>query len=153
MTFFDLIKKRKSTRRFSSKPVEEAKIRKILKATTAGPSAGNLKAFSITVVGDSEPKKALKKAALGQDFVSQASHILVFWADGAKSSKKYGDRGILYSIQDATIACTYAMLAATELGLVSCWVGAFDEDSVGYWLKETDKKPVTLLPLGYTVRK
>lgn len=153
MNFFNLIKKRKSTRRFSAKPVEKAMIKKVLTAATVGPSAGDLRSYSITVIGDSDTKKALKKAALSQDFVSQASHILVFWADYAKSSKRYGERGVLYSIQDATIACTYAMLAATELGLASCWIGAFDEDSICYQLKTDDKKPVALLLIGNKVRK
>ena len=62
---------------------------------------------------------------------------------------RYGERGILYAIQDATIACTYMMLAAHAAGLQSCWTGAFDEDEV----KETldlpgHLRPVVMLALG-----
>ncbi len=41
-----------------------------------------------------------------------------------------GERGILYAVEDATIACTYMMLATHARGLHSCWTGAFDEDEV-----------------------
>jgi nitroreductase len=43
---------------------------------------------------------------------------------------RYGDRGILYAVQDATIAGTYMILAAHARNLHSCWTGAFDENEV-----------------------
>jgi nitroreductase len=49
----------------------------------------------------------------------------------------------LYCIQDATIACTYAMLAATALGLSTVWVGAFDEKIVWEGLGITCKLDVS----------
>jgi site-specific recombinase XerC len=54
----------------------------------------------------------------------------------ARSAAKYRERGArLYAIQDATIACAFAMLAATALGLGTVWVGAFDDVRVmnGGW--------------------
>jgi nitroreductase len=56
----------------------------------------------------------------------------------------------LYCIQDATIACTYAMLAATALGLASVWVGAFDEQAVHKIIcAEPGHRPIAMLPIGY----
>jgi nitroreductase len=65
--------------------------------------------------------------------------------------ERFGERGRgLYSVQDATIACAYAQLAATALGLGSVWVGAFDPDEVRkiVGLPEA-QQPVAILPIGY----
>ncbi|MFN7181896.1 MAG: nitroreductase family protein, partial [Planctomycetota bacterium] len=61
------------------------------------------------------------------------------------------DRGKkLYAIQDATIACAYAQLAITALGLGSVWVGAFDEKKVKQILNlPKELKPIAILPIGY----
>jgi len=80
--------------------------------------------------------------------------VLVFLADPERSSARYGDRGAkLYAMQDATIACAYAQLAAAELGLGSVWVGAFDEERVAKAVNAAGKKPVAMLPIGYPTSK
>ncbi len=84
----------------------------------------------------------------------EAPVVLVFCAHPARSSPKYAARGEqLYSVQDATIACTYAMLAATALGLASVWVGAFEDQAVSAALNLPQGwLPVAILPLGYAAR-
>jgi nitroreductase len=53
-------------------------------------------------------------------------------------------------VQDAAIACTFAILAAAALGLSTVWVGAFDEDEVRYIIKAPlAHRPVAMLPIGY----
>jgi nitroreductase len=55
----------------------------------------------------------------------------------------------LYAVQDATIACAYAMLAATALGLATVWVGAFRDDEVRRAIRGSeDIVPVAILPIG-----
>ena len=151
MDFFKLIEKRHSVRSFKEKAVEQEKLQKILKAVSTGPSAGDLKAYEITVVTSPEQRRALSEAALHQEFVAAAPLVLVFSATPAKNAAQYGQRGKqLYALQDATIACTYAMLAAVELGLAGVWVGAFDEEAAAKAVAlEPGLKPIALLPLGY----
>jgi nitroreductase len=70
-------------------------------------------------------------------------------ANYIRSMSRYGERGILYAIQDATIACTYMMLAAHAGGLQSCWVGAFDEEEVKEVLDLPGHlRPVAMLAVG-----
>jgi nitroreductase len=80
--------------------------------------------------------------------------VLIFCAHPARSQEKYSERGVgLYCIQDATIACTFAMLAAKALGLDTVWVGAFDEVQVSKIAHiPTDLRPVVMLPIGYAGR-
>jgi nitroreductase len=118
------------------------------------PSAGNLQAYCICVVRSARLRKALSLAAGGQEFLSQAPIDLVFLADPERSSATYGDRGAsLYAVQDATIAATFAVLAATHEGLASAWVGAFDESTVQSICGERELRPIAIVPIGHAAEK
>ncbi|MDA8234454.1 MAG: nitroreductase family protein [Clostridia bacterium] len=147
----ELVKKRHSIRAFNQEPVTDELVTKILEVVQTAPTAGNLQAYEVVVVKDPEVRQKLARAALGQSFLATAPVVLGFVALPVTSGQRYGARGAqLYSIQDATIAATYAMLAATALGLATTWVGAFHEDEVRAALNaEANQVPVALLPLGY----
>jgi nitroreductase len=151
MSFFELIKTRRSIRAYAPRAVEPEKVDAILAAANAAPSAGNLQAYEILVVRDAAVRRDLVHAALGQEFLSQVPMVLVFFAHPDRSAAKYRQRGAgLYSVQDATIACAYAQLAATELGLGTVWVGAFDDAAVAKAVgARPEWKPVAMLPIGY----
>ncbi len=151
MDFFAVLQERRSIRAFHSTPVEETTLWRIVEAANRAPSAGNLQAYTIVVVRDPERKHSLAKAAWGQWFIAQAPVVLVFLADSLRSQRRYGQRGAtLFSVQDATIACVYAQMAATALGLGSCWVGAFDDETVRSIVSAPpDLRPVAILPIGY----
>jgi nitroreductase len=151
MDYFEAVRVRQSIRAFQKKPVEEEKIHRIIEALNLAPSAGNLQAYEVIIVKDPVLKMQLARAASGQDFVSEAPVCFVFLAYPERSSKKYGHRGSeLYSIQDATIATTCAMFAATALGLSSTWVGAFNEEAAARVVgAQRDKRVIAILPIGY----
>jgi nitroreductase len=148
--FREVIDRRHSIRRYSVEPVDPGALDRVLRAVSRAPSAGNLQAYRVVVVRSARRRRALAVAAGGQDFLAEAPLDLVFFADPGRSSEKYGDRGAtLYSVQDATIAATFAVLAATEEGLASAWVGAFDESSVQAVCGEKELRPVAIIPLGH----
>lgn len=151
----ELCSTRHSVRKFSPQPVSDGLINELLEVVRTAPSAGNLQAYQIYVVKDAQVRKNLATAALGQTFIANAPVVLAFMALPHTSAKRYGDRGEkLYAVQDATIASTYAMLAATALGLSSTWVGAFRENEVKQVLDSSvDQLPVVLLPLGFEAEK
>jgi nitroreductase len=151
MDFFKIVEERRSMRKYAEKPVEEEKLLKIIETTNKAPSAGNLQAYEIYIVRKLEQRQALVKASRDQGFLAEAPVVLVFCATPARSAVKYEDRGMsLYSIQDATIACTYSQLAARALGLDTVWVGAFDENAVSEILQlPANLRPIILLPIGY----
>jgi nitroreductase len=155
MQFPELIKARKSVRTFSKKEVEEEKLSAILEAANSAPSAGNLQAYEIYAVTSQEIKSRLAKAAFGQSSISEAGFVLVFSANEKRSASKYDARGKeLYSVQDATIACAYAQLAAADQGLGCVWVGAFDEKEAAKAVGAgKDEKIVAILPIGYPGEK
>ncbi|HEY3283143.1 MAG TPA: nitroreductase family protein [Armatimonadota bacterium] len=151
MELFELFAARRSVRAFETREVEEGKLSRILEAVNSAPSAGNLQGYGVVVVRDPEARARLAKAAGGQGFLTQAPVVLVFCADARRSGERYGPRGEgLYCVQDATIACTYAMLAARDLGLATVWVGAFFDDAVSEVIGIAPPlRPVAMLPIGY----
>jgi nitroreductase len=155
MEFCELVRARHSVRAFTARPIEPEKLQAILAAANRAPSAGNLQAYEIYAVRNCAKLKLLARAVVGQDFIAQAQVALVFCAHPARSAVKYGPRGAsLYCLQDATIACAYAQLAATALGLGSVWVGAFDDVAVRQAIGVgKDLQPVAILPIGYAGEK
>lgn len=151
MDFFEAVKTRQSIRAFQDKPIEPEPLQQILEAINHAPSAGNLQGYEVYLVTERAVIQALARATSGQDFITQAALVLVFCAHPARSAQKYRERGTsLYCIQDATIACAYAQLAVTALGLGSVWVGAFDEAAVRQAIGVGHElRPVAFLPIGY----
>jgi nitroreductase len=151
MDFFNVVKERHSIRAYQPQAVEPEKLQELLQTINRAPSAGNLQAYEVYLVTDADCKSALWKSAYNQEFLMQASLILVFCAHAARSAARYQKRGTeLYCVQDATIACTFAMLSATALGLSTVWVGAFDEAAVREIIgAPKEHRPVAMLPIGY----
>jgi len=127
MDFFEVVEKRQSVRKYAARAVEPGQLNRILEAANRAPSAGNFQSYEIYVVSGEERRKALAAATFEQDFVAQAPVLLVFCTNPARC--EYATREVC-ALEDASIACTFAMMAATALGLSSCWVGAFRPDAV-----------------------
>jgi nitroreductase len=151
MEFFDVLKSRHSIRAFAPAPVEPEKLQAILNAANGAPSAGNLQSYEIYLAQRPSETRAIAAVAFNQGFVAQAPILLIFCSHAARAVEKYRERGAqLYSLQDATIACAFAMLAATALGLATVWIGAFDPDAVRKLIgAPVGITPVAILPIGY----
>jgi len=149
----ELFERRHCLRAFQPRQPGHERLSAILEAANSAPSAGDLKAREFFVVEDEAIKARLVEAAFGQEFIAQAPVVLVFWAVGSRSADKYGERGRqLFSLQDATIAASFAWIQAVAMGLGCCWVGAFDEDAVKQIFRreiKQDWRPIALLPVGY----
>lgn len=146
------INERRSVRKFKSTDIEENIIEILLNVAQMAPSAGNMQGRDYIIVTDQEIKNQLVKAAYDQKFIGQAPIVIIFIANIERSSNRYGGRGLLYAIQDATASIMNLMLIAHDLGLGTCWVGAFDEDYVKNILEmpvELELKPIAIIPIGY----
>ncbi len=153
--FFEVVKKRRSIRRYLQKDVEEEKIKTILEHAIVCQSAGNLQSYEIFVIKNKKIKLDLAKAALNQMFIAQAPVVFVVCANQEKAARYYGKRGYeLYAINDASIVATHIELIACAIGLASCWVGAFDEERVKEILNLPEGiKPIAIIPCGYPAER
>jgi nitroreductase len=76
---------------------------------------------------------------------------LVFCSNAARCEYQPPE---LYALEDTTIACTFAMLAATASGLSTCWIGAFNPDAVAKVVgAPAGQTPVAILPIGYAAER
>jgi nitroreductase len=93
-------------------------------------------------------KRDLTAAAGAQDFIADAGLVVGICADLELCYGVYGRRGRdLYAVQDCAAAAENILLKAAELGLASCWIGAFDDGEVARVL-ETKFRPQALLAIG-----
>jgi nitroreductase len=147
--FFGFLTQRSSVRDFTDVSLTDEDVTFILDCAGSAPSAGNLEAWDVVVVTDDEARFALAQAAYDQEHIGRASAVFVVCANYVRSMSRYGERGILFAVQDATIACTYMMLAAHAKKIHSCWTGAFDEDAVREILDLPQHiRPIALLATG-----
>jgi len=154
LSILEIIKNRRSIRKFQKKEILEETIDKLIEALIWAPSAGNLQSRKFYFIFNEKIKRDLAKAALDQDFIARASLVIVGCTDD-KIERRYGQRGKkLYSICDLTCSVQNLMILAQELGLGTCWVGAFDENEVSKILNlPKNLHPIVILPVGYPAEK
>lgn len=150
MEFFELIQKRQSIRKWQAWPVEREKLNCILEAINRAPSAGNFQSFEVYHVVTPERRQAIAAATWDQSYIASAPEMLVFCSHPERC--QYGPEP--YPLEDTTIACTFAMLAVTAVGLGAVWIGAFDPKRVAEAIGLAGGQiPVAILPFGYADEK
>ena len=156
MNILDVIKNRRSVRDFTDQQSPESAIDALIEALRWAPSAGNLQSRKFFFVFNEDIRNKLAQAGLRHDFASfiaRAPLVVVACAD-LRISSRYGERGKhLYCIQDTAASVQNLLLAAHDLGLGACWVGAFKEEKVKEILNLPENlRPVVLVPVGYPAR-
>ncbi len=149
MDFDEVLKKRASIRKYSTKKVSFSNLVAVCEAARFSPMAGNIYTVRLIIVSDKKKKQELSEAALGQDFISDASYVIVVCSDLSNLRRSYGTKAEIYGRQQAGAAIENMLLKAADLKLGMCWVGAFDENAVKRILKIPDEIQVeALLPLS-----
>lgn len=141
------IKERYSVRKFQNKPIEQEKLDILLKAAQLAPSASNKQTWKFVVIRDLDKRKQLTEICRGQKFVSEAPITIVICNTNLDYVMTCGMNA---PVIDGTIAAEHIVLQAVELGLGTCWIGAFYHDEMAKLINlPKDYKIVALLPVGY----
>ncbi len=149
MEYMEVVKKRRSTRRYKSDPISDKDLKTILEAARLAPSWGNRQCWQYIVITDQSVKEKL--AGEERKWLSEAPIIIVACADPKASGHK---PGMDYFMLDIGISFEHLILAATDLGLGTCWIGAFDEKQAKETLGIPDYiRVVAYTPLGYADEK
>ena len=147
MEFLELAKKRYSCRAYKSDPVEDDKLQQVLEAARLAPTACNLQPFQLIVVHTMGQEADLRRI-YSSSWFTQAPIIICACGIPSESWKRRDDKN--YCEVDVTIAMDHLILAATNLGLGTCWIGAFNPDSAREILGlPDDVEPIAFTPLGY----
>jgi len=165
MELLDAIKTRRSVRRFADKPVEEAKLKKILEAVQQSPSWANLQCWRFIVVKDKEIREKLSELSYVESFfaplgyksnpsrkgIAEATVAIIACADPAQSGTLWNQN---YYLTDIGIASQNLMLAAHSLGLGTVFVGVFDEEKIrGLFNIPSNIRVVGIFPIGYPMEE
>ncbi|MFP4453775.1 MAG: nitroreductase family protein [Desulfobacterales bacterium] len=153
--FIDLIRSRRSIRKYQEKPVENEKIDLLIETALRAFSSRNTQPWEFVVVTDPEILGRLSRARpSGLAFFEKAPLAIVICADTSKSD---------VWVEDASIAGAFLHLAATDLGLGSCWgqirkrdynAGQSASDYVAKLLELKDGLEVeSMIAIGYPAEK
>lgn len=151
MEFTDVIANRRAIRKFRPDEIPRDKLNRVLDAAMMAPSWKNGQCYRFVVVRDADKRKAVAGALAEQNpsrnGIMQAPVCVVACANPSESGT-IGDKP--YYLVDVGIAVEHLVLAATNEGLGTCWVGWFDEGMVRDALDVPGEyRIVALIPLGY----
>jgi nitroreductase len=149
MKFSDVIDKRTSIRKFSSKKVRLDKILEAIHAAIKAPFAGNFNNLQFLIIQNPNLKNKLAECCQ-QNFIADASFIIIICGDYDKLERMYQDRAWIYGRQHAGAAIENFLLKITDMKLASCWVGAFTEELIKKTLFIPENITIeAVLPIGY----
>jgi len=147
LSVLDVIKARGSIRSYKDKPIPKRALLDILEAARMAQSADNRQPWEFIVVTDPVTKGKLVHAAGNQSFVGEAAAVLVCLANPQESASVGPFEGFPI---DLAIAIENMALTAWDLGIGSCWIGAYNEEAVKALLGvPKNLRVVSLLTLGY----
>jgi len=142
MDFVKVVEKRRSIRQYKSDTVPNDLILKILESARITPSAGNRQPCHFIIVKDADKKKALGIS----EWASKAPVIIVGCTDPSVSPT--------WNLVDFAIAFEHIILAATNFGLGTCWMGRLENETIKKALNIPETiKLVAVTPLGYPAEK
>jgi len=183
MDFKDVVKKRYSCRNYSEKPVDRSIVLELLEIANMAPSACNEQNRQFVVITDEDDKKWMGEmnnqpflaqakvnivvtTKLSQETVGDYLKSLVEWEmtlNGSDPTTVKVDKRMeneikemryKWMVSDAAAAVENLLLAATDMGLATCWVGIMDFEGVRnrFGLPE-GIVPVCVVTLGYEKEK
>ena len=148
MEYTELIASRYSVRAYRPDPVEDGKLQQVLEAARLAPTAANRQPFQLIVL-----HTAGRQAEIGKIYrrpwFAQAPLLIAVCAIASQAWVREGDRFNARLI-DAAIVADHLILAATNLGLGTCWVAAFNVEAARSVLAlPAEVEPIIFTPLGY----
>jgi nitroreductase len=147
MSFLDLAKQRFSVRSYAARVVPQEKIEMVLEAGRLAPSAANRQPWRFVVVREERQRHALGEA-YPREWFWTAPVILVVCVEPAKGWVRSDGKN--YSDVDGAIAMDHMTLCAADLGLGTCWIGAFEPAKVRRVLGlPATLEPLAMTPLGF----
>jgi nitroreductase len=113
----NLLKTRRSIRKYKSKPVEEEKIEKCLEAARWAPSASNRQPWEFIVVKDENIRRKLSTIHPHAKFITESPVVFIPLTNPVLHH--------IYHMSDTALATLQYMIMAHSLGLGTCWAGVF----------------------------
>ncbi len=166
MNALETILTHKTIRDYSSRPIDDEILTKILEAATRGSTTGNMQLYSIIINKDEEMKKKILPFHFNQKAIVEAPVVLTFCADFNRFNKWCRFRGatpgynnfqaFMWAVIDAVIATQNACIAAEHFGLGICYMGTVTYNAhelIKIYQLPKDVVPVTCITIGYPINE
>jgi nitroreductase len=159
--FFEVLRARRSVRDYTDQVPDEEQIRQVLEAGLEAPSGFNLQPWEFVVIQhDQALREAIADITLISDlrgnvhkqrWILRAPVWIIVLCNPKWTTGRYGGEWAQrINNQDISAAIENMLLAATALGLGTCWMGGFDEPALCELLHLPENiYPVALLTVGY----
>lgn len=151
MEFYDVVKTRKSIKKFNNTPIDNEKLARMVNATMMAPSWKNNTSYKLILVNEKEKLEQISKSIINKDN-SAAQSILdapmtaVIVSDPNDSGEVQNKE---YYLVDSAIALEHFVLSATNEGYGTCWIAAINEDIIKSSLSiPQEYKVVAITPIG-----
>ncbi|HUU38174.1 MAG TPA: nitroreductase family protein [Candidatus Desulfaltia sp.] len=159
--FQELVRGRRSVRRYLDRPVEREKVFACLEAARLAPSAENIQPWRFLVIDDPDIKERFSAAAFSgiyrfSRFAAKAPVLILILARPDLLANLIGKQlqNVSFYLIDVGIAGGHLSLQAEELGLGTCWIGWFNGRRTRKFFRIPRKyKIVCLMTLGYYEKK
>jgi nitroreductase len=146
MQTFDAIEKRHSTREYKNKAVPKEMLEALVDAGRRAPSARAIEPWEFIVVTERKTLDALAVFISTGAFLAQATACIVVVCEDVK-----------YYLEDGSAATENILLAATDLGLATCWIAGDKKDYAPDVLRlldiPTGYKLVSLVAVGWAGKR
>jgi nitroreductase len=137
MEFNQVIESRRSIRKFKESSIPDKVLDKLYGALNLAPSANNNQPYRFIFVKDAEIRKQIVTIACHQPSLLDAPLIVVACCDQGKGF-------------DVAIAVDHLILAATDEGLGTCWIGWIEREEIKKILGIPDNIEVhVIIPIGF----
>ncbi len=142
MDFFETVKKRISVRQYSTKPIDESLLAKLVDCARLAPTARCVQPWEFIVVSDKKDLAWLGEIAPNGKFLKNAAAAIIVLCQDTK-----------YYLEDGCAATENILLAATALGIGSCWVAGDKKDYtfqvLNHFGAPQSFKLISIVALGY----
>ncbi|MEM2122584.1 MAG: nitroreductase family protein [Candidatus Bathyarchaeia archaeon] len=149
MDFFEVLRSRRSIRKFKSEIIPKGLVEKLLDAGRSAPTASNIQPWRFIVVDDPSILEMIRKVSPG--CFGGAPLVIIVCSDRGRSYELGGVVARDYlSIVDCAMAAGYILLAAQALGLGGCCVKSFSSPAIKEILEIPEGvKPELMLTIGW----
>ena len=148
MELYEVMRRRRSIRGFTSDPIPPAALERICEAVRLAPTACNLQPFKFLLVQSPEKRAAVCDCYKRGTWLATAPLIVVALGNRETAWKRLN--GTPAHVIDATIAFEHLVLAAEAEGLGTCWICAFDQGTLHQALNlGPEWEVIAMTPVGY----
>jgi nitroreductase len=154
MNTLKAIESRRSIKEYKRTAVSKDDLLTLIDMARHAPTAGNLQEVQFIAVTEKSIIRKLPQICLEQYWISGAPAAIVVCSQPAQLGEWFGERGKhVFATQDAAAATQNILLAATDLGLGSCWVGGFDQEAADELFGVEHARVEAIITIGHPDEK